>query len=201
MTAARPARPARASFRRRREAARAIIAEALEEEGWGQLVWRDVPIDASVLAAAERASRPLIQQVFALHQSSPLWTAARQERSLYRARVMAEARLAARGLHDAAIVSLSTQDDGLQGAGGAGGSRSLLSGSRRPALRNDLHCLPPAVQHQHLSAVGAGAAVPVAGTQRRDQHHSRQPPARAAPPGGSRVRCPTYRARPDRSCG
>ena len=91
------------------EAARAIIAEALEEEGWGQLVWREVPTDASVLAAAERASRPHIQQVFALHQSSPLWTPARQERSLYRARVMAEARLAAHALHDASIVSLSTR--------------------------------------------------------------------------------------------
>jgi glutamate synthase domain-containing protein 2/glutamate synthase domain-containing protein 1/glutamate synthase domain-containing protein 3 len=91
------------------EAARAIIAEALEEEGWGQLVWREVPTDASVLAAAERASRPRIQQVFALHQSSPLWTPARQERSLYRARVMAEARLAAHALHDASLVSLSTR--------------------------------------------------------------------------------------------
>ena len=87
--------------------ARAIIAEALEEEGWGQLVWRDVPVCPGVLGAAERASRPLIQQVFALHQSSPMWPASRQDRSLYRARVTAEARLAAAGLHDAAIVSLS----------------------------------------------------------------------------------------------
>ncbi len=91
------------------EAARAIVAEALQEEGWGQLVWREVPIDASVLATAERASRPDIQPVFALHQSSPLWTPARQERSLYRARLSAEARLVAAGIHDAAIVSLSTR--------------------------------------------------------------------------------------------
>ena len=91
------------------DAARAILAEALEEEGWGQLVWREVPVDASVLAPAERASRPHIQQVFALHQSSPLWTPARQERSLYRARVNAETRLTAAGFHDAAIVSLSTR--------------------------------------------------------------------------------------------
>ena len=89
--------------------AHAIIATALEDEGWGQLVWRDVPVDASVLAAAERASRPHIQQVFALHQSSPLWTSARQERSLYRVRLAAEAHLAAAGINDAAIVSLSTR--------------------------------------------------------------------------------------------
>ena len=89
------------------DAARAIIAEALEEEGWGHLVWREVPIDASVLAAPERAARPLIQQVFALHQSSPMWPASRQERSLYRARLTAETRLAAAGLPDTAIVSLS----------------------------------------------------------------------------------------------
>ena len=91
------------------EAASRLIAAALEEEGWGQLVWREVPIDASVLATAERASRPQIRQVFALHQSSPLWTPARQERSLYRARVSAETRLAAAGFDDAAIVSLSTR--------------------------------------------------------------------------------------------
>ena len=88
-------------------AARAIISEALEEEGWGQLVWREVPIDASVLSAAERASKPHIQQVFALHQSTPMWPAARLEKSLYRARVIAEARLAEATLHDAAIASLS----------------------------------------------------------------------------------------------
>src|SRR5687767_8074863 len=88
-------------------AGRAIIADALEDEGWGQLVWRDVPVDRSVLAAAERASLPHILQVFALHQSSPLWPAFRQDRSLYRARVTAETRLAAAGMDGAAIVSLS----------------------------------------------------------------------------------------------
>ncbi|HEX7284253.1 MAG TPA: glutamate synthase large subunit [Vicinamibacterales bacterium] len=87
--------------------ARAIVAEALHDEGWGQLVWRDVPIDASVLSTAERASRPHIQQVFALHQSSPMWPASRLDKSLYRARVTAEARLTAAGLEDAALVSLS----------------------------------------------------------------------------------------------
>ena len=88
-------------------AGRAIIADALEDEGWGQLLWRQVPIDHSVLAAAERASLPHILQVFALHQSSPMWPAPRQDRSLYRARVMAETRLAAAGMDSAAIVSLS----------------------------------------------------------------------------------------------
>ncbi len=167
------------------EAARTIVAEALEEEGWGQLVWREVPIDASVLATAERASRPHIQQVFALHQSSPLWTPARQERSLYRARVSAETRLAAAGLHDAAIVSLSTRTMVYKALVAPADLDRFYPGSRRPALRDDLHRFPPAVQHQHVSAVGAGAAIPVAGAQRRDQYDSRQPPERAATPGGS----------------
>ncbi|HJU42428.1 MAG TPA: glutamate synthase large subunit, partial [Vicinamibacterales bacterium] len=87
--------------------ARAIIADALEDEGWGQLFWRDVPVCPDVLGAAERASQPAIQQVFALHQSSPMWPQRRQDRSLYRARLAAEARLAAAGVRDAAIVSLS----------------------------------------------------------------------------------------------
>ena len=91
------------------DAARHIIDAALEDEGWGHLIWREVPVDASVLAPAERASRPNIQQVFALHQSSPMWPASRQERSLYRARVAAETRLAAAGLAETAIVSLSSR--------------------------------------------------------------------------------------------
>jgi len=91
------------------DAARHIIDAALEDEGWGHLIWREVPVDASVLAPAEGASRPNIQQVFALHQSSPMWPASRQERSLYRARVAAETRLAAAGLAEAAIVSLSSR--------------------------------------------------------------------------------------------
>src|SRR5688572_5675282 len=37
---------------------RRIIADALEDEGWGQLTWRGVPLDRSVLSAAERASQP-----------------------------------------------------------------------------------------------------------------------------------------------
>ncbi len=88
-------------------AARSIVSEALEEEGWGQLVWRDVPVRAEALGPVERAARPAIQQVFAVHQSSPMWPAARLDRSLYRARVTAEARLAAAGIGDAALVSLS----------------------------------------------------------------------------------------------
>src|SRR5687767_9107665 len=91
------------------DAARHIIDAALEDEGWGHLIWREVPVDASVLAPAEGASRPNIQQVFALHQSSPMWPASRQERSLYRARVAAETRLVAAGLAETAIVSLSSR--------------------------------------------------------------------------------------------
>jgi glutamate synthase domain-containing protein 2/glutamate synthase domain-containing protein 1/glutamate synthase domain-containing protein 3 len=87
--------------------ARAIIGEALADEGWGQLAWRAVPIEPALLAAAERASLPVIAQLFALHQSTPMWPAARLDRSLYRARITAEGRLAAAGLSEAAIVSLS----------------------------------------------------------------------------------------------
>jgi glutamate synthase domain-containing protein 2/glutamate synthase domain-containing protein 1/glutamate synthase domain-containing protein 3 len=88
-------------------AARALLSEALEEEGWGQLAWRAVPVDAAVLGAVERTSQPVIWQVFALHQSSPMWPPGRLERSLYRARVTAERRLADARLGAAAIVSLS----------------------------------------------------------------------------------------------
>ena len=86
---------------------RRVIADALEDEGWGQISWRPVPFDPAPLGAAERATRPDVWQVFALHQASPLWPEARLERSLFRARVAAEARLAEARLGDACLISLS----------------------------------------------------------------------------------------------
>ena len=87
--------------------ARRVIADALEDEGWDQLAWREVPHDRSVLGASERDACPAIWQVAALHQASPQWSEAGLERSLYRARVIAERQLAGRGFGAAAIVSLS----------------------------------------------------------------------------------------------
>ncbi|MGH9383859.1 MAG: glutamate synthase large subunit [Vicinamibacterales bacterium] len=127
-------------------AARAIIAEALEEEGWGELTWREVPIDVSVLGAAERRTCPDIWQVFALHQASPMWPIARIDRALYRARVTVEARLAARGFSDAAIVSLSLRTITY---------KSLVTPANLPRFYSDLadprYQTPFAVFHQRFS--------------------------------------------------
>ena len=88
--------------------ARTVLTEALEAEGWGDISWRPVPHDGSVLGSTEAASRPAIWQLAAMHQGTPRWSEAAVERSLYRARVIAERQLGERDLASAAIVSLST---------------------------------------------------------------------------------------------
>ena len=62
--------------------------------------------------------------------------------------------------------------------------KGLMMATQVPAFYPDLNEPPvrerpgrraPALQHQHLPLLGAGAAVPLPGAQRRDQHAARQP--------------------------
>ncbi len=69
----------------------------------------------------------------------------------------------------------------LQGDDAGRGGQRLLPGPAGPALRLGLRDLSPAVFDQHLPAVVAGAAVPDARPQRRDQHAEGQPQLAAEP--------------------
>lgn len=87
--------------------ARRTIAEALDHEGWCDLAWRQAPTDPDVLGELEHATCPEVWQVAAICTEGAARTERQLEQSLYRARLHAEARLATRGLGDAALVSLS----------------------------------------------------------------------------------------------
>ncbi len=78
----------------------------------------------------------------------------------------------------------------LQGDGRRGPARRLLPGPAGRALRIRARDLPLPVLHQHQPLVGAGAAVPDAVSQRRDQHDRRQPERHARPTGPVRGRRP-----------
>ena len=62
----------------------------------------------------------------------------------------------------------------LQGALRGRPARRLLPRPARPGARGAVRDLPPALLDQHVSVVGARAAVPAALPQRRDQHDRRQ---------------------------
>jgi glutamate synthase domain-containing protein 2/glutamate synthase domain-containing protein 1/glutamate synthase domain-containing protein 3 len=89
---------------------RQIIEQTLHESGlgWSQelpLLWRDPPIDYTVLGSRAHATAPSIAQILLLR---PHHLAPRQyERSLYHARRLIERRLQEAQIHDCYIVSLS----------------------------------------------------------------------------------------------
>ena len=68
-------------------------------------------------------------------------------------------------------------------------ARRVLSGFARSRARRPVRHLPPALLHEHHAVLGAGAALPPARPQRRDQLHRRQrrvdagPRVQARPPG------------------
>jgi hypothetical protein len=68
-------------------------------------------------------------------------------------------------------------------------SPQFLSRSVDPDLRERAGARAPALQHQHLPQLGAGASVPLHLPQRRDQHAARQHQLDARPPGDVPARC------------
>src|SRR5882757_3813346 len=61
-------------------------------------------------------------------------------------------------------------DGGLQGAADALAVSAILRRSPRSQLRNNFRHFPPAVFDEHAAFLGFGAAVPLCGSQRRDQY-------------------------------
>ena len=68
------------------------------------------------------------------------------------------------------IVSLSSQHADLQGHADGRPDRADVPRSGRSGPRVGAGAGPPAVQHQHVPVVAAGASVPLHRAQRRDQH-------------------------------
>src|SRR5579885_1889216 len=85
--------------------AREIMSDVLERRRASVLGWRSVPVNADMLGAAARRSCPRIEQVLA--QRADAAPAEEFERLLYLARKEIEARLAAAGITEVYIASLS----------------------------------------------------------------------------------------------
>ena len=181
-----PARtaPASCSCRtttRDREAVKALIGRITEEEGQRLLGWRDVPTDDSLVGPSARAAEPLFEQVFigAGGGIAGADAALRFERKLYVIRKRVERAVETLKINALArrtfyIVSLSAQHADLQGHAHGAAAPADVSRICRPAARVGAGARAPAVQHQHVPVVAAGAPLPADRAQRRDQHAARQ---------------------------
>ena len=152
----------------RGEDPRAAMEVAAKEEGIEVLDWREVPTDDAFLGSQALAAKPrLVQAVLGRPGSG----GRRQRR-----RAAGVPPQAPGGGHDRGCLRglVLVPHRGLQGARRRRRRRWLLPRPGRRALRRPLRRVPPALQHQHGTDVGAGPAVPDAVPQRRDQRHRRQ---------------------------
>ena len=190
--------PARPALRRRRvlpparaggagRSPCAMIEAVLAEDGIPFLGWRDVP-DQSGGPRADgawrraRSSARCWWAVPALAADEDAW-----ERALYLARREMERRAVERISPGFYVCSLSCRTIVY---------KALLTGTQLPAFYHRLPLprvrerdrgLPPALLDQHAAELAAGAAVPAAGPQRRDQHALGQPERDDDAPADARV--------------
>ncbi|HZC79490.1 MAG TPA: glutamate synthase subunit alpha, partial [Ktedonobacterales bacterium] len=109
------------------EHARQILRAAFERHGAAVLAWRPVPVDTNVLGAAAQRTCPHIEQVLV---QRPAGIATDDfERTLFIVRKESESRLAAAGISDAYLVSLSARTTVYKG---------LLTAAQLPHFYPDL---------------------------------------------------------------
>ena len=173
----------------RRACEQTLAAEA-EAEGLGLLGWRDVPTDNRCLGELARASEPVIRQAFFNGRGRKDEDL---ERRLYVVRKRSERRVREM-LGDRAeqfyVPSMSGRTllyKGMFLAPQLFAYYPDLADGRRA---NGLGHRPPALQHEHVSELAAGPAVPHDRPQRRDQHVAgqRQPHSRPRQLDGRRRR-------------
>ena len=168
-------------------ACRAVVDKALAHEGLRVLGWREVPTDPDALGESARATRPSVWQCFT--DSAGLVEEA-LERKLYVARRQCERAVADTLGTDTRfyVPSFSGRTVIYKGLMMATEIPAFYLDLNEPLLRERARRRAPALQHQHLPLVGARAAVPLHGAQRRDQHPARQPQLDPLAPVGAGVR-------------
>ena len=134
--------------------------------------WRQVPIDVEVIGEKANAARPEIEQIMIANTRGV--SEDEFERDLYVIRRRIEKATKAEGASEFYICSLSCRSIIYKGMFLAEQLTAVLSGPSGRPVRVQLRDLPPALLDQHLPDVAAGAAVPNAGPQRRDQHRQGQ---------------------------
>ena len=155
------------------ERCRCIVETEVLSSGYYIYGWRQVPVNIDVIGEKANATRPEIEQIMIANAKGV--TDDEFELELYVIRRRIEKPRRAEQISDFYICSLSLPLGHLQGHVPGRAGHRLLSGPAGRALRLRLRDLPPALLDQHLPDLVAGAAVPHARPQRRDQHAEGQP--------------------------
>ena len=148
----------------------------IREEGLEFLGWRSVPVDNSCLSEMVKAVEPVHRQIFigrpkemkdqpGVRAAALSHPQGRLQRPLLRLQGPRH-----RPLHGVAVEPHA----GLQGHVPVLPGEGLLPGPVRPAARLGDGAGAPALLHQHVPVVEAGAPLPHGRPQRRDQHAARQ---------------------------
>ena len=140
-----------------------IIIEEIEKEGLTLMHLRNVPTCPEILGEAALANEPDIKQIFI----TGFTESETADRKLYIIRKRIENKVRKSDIparEDFYIVSLSTKNIIYKG---------MLSSLQLFHQWTGTGALP--FQYQHLPHLGTGTAFPPPGTQRRNQHHPRQP--------------------------
>ena len=214
--AARHRAPARAALRRRvrvpaarrrpaRPRSRRSSSASSSRKGSSVLGWRDVPTDDAAVGPSAVAVEPVFRQLFI--GRGPMDGDRRRRRRAVRAEALRDpqarracrrrdgARRPERVLRAEPVVA----DADLQGHAQGGPDRADVPRSGGSGRRVGAGAGAPAVQHQHVPVLAAGASLPLRRAQRRDQHAARQHQLDAGARGAARVR--RARRRPARrSC-
>ena len=168
------------------ERCRTIVETEILRFGHTILGWRQVPVDISVIGEKANATRPEIEQIL-IGRGDPRLDNREFEKQLYILRRRMEKAALAENIREFYVCSLSLPVGHLQGHVPGRASVGLLSRPAGRALHLALRDLPPALFDQHLPAMEAGAAVPRAGAQRRDQHAPGQRQLDEEPRGAARA--------------
>ena len=141
------------------------LQHIVEEEGQSVLGWPIVPVDNTSLGPTARAAQPFIRQIFigascGHGRGVPNGPLAFERETLYHSPPYREHdprvgdRAAEHVLHSEPVV----EDAHLQGHAQFGPSESLLSGDSRSVDGDGFGPRPFALQHEHVSQLGAGAS-------------------------------------------
>ena len=152
------------------------IVETRDPRRFGYAIygWRQVPVDISVIGEKANATRPEIEQIM-IAQPPGTRRATQFERDLYVIRRRIEKRGARRAASPSFyICSLSCRSVIYKGMFLAEQLTAFYPDLLDERFVSQLRDLPPALFDQHLPDLAAGAALPHARPQRRDQHAPRQ---------------------------
>jgi glutamate synthase domain-containing protein 1 len=157
-----------------RALARDVMREVLAELKLEMVAFRSVPVIESALGQRALVSRPWFGQILVRRSDAACEAGDAFERLLYLARKRIINTARSRGVQRLYISSLSSRTIVYKGLVLASELAHFYPDLSDTGLQDRHRRLPSALQHQHLSHLGARAALPHDLPQRRDQHAAGQ---------------------------